>query len=54
MRAPLPKVAAYKDLNRMDVANLAIVFAPNIARPESPSPNELAEVPQVNSPTSLP
>jgi len=43
----LSEVAAYKDLNRMDVANLAIVFAPNITRPESPSPNELAEVPQI-------
>ena len=48
MLACLPgEVAACAASNRMDVANLAIVFAPNIARPEIASPSELAEVPVV-------
>ena len=31
----------------MDTPNLAIVFAPNIARPDELSPNELAEAPLI-------
>ena len=33
----LGQVARCAEANRMDVANLAIVIAPNIARPEVPS-----------------
>ena len=33
----LGQVARCAEANRMDVANLAIVIAPNIARPEIPS-----------------